>query len=308
MLVIFGLGNPGLKYEGTRHNAGVETLVKLAASYRKKLVRRCFSSYKSCIITSESGQKVKLVFPLTYMNSSGLAVAKTVSEGDRVLVICDQMDLPCGRIRLRAKGSNAGHNGLKSMMEALPEGFMRLYIGVGRPQEGVSVIDHVLDQLGGKSGVIRRLGASGRFDYSSRMVISLGQDLRPYEVDIPYQTAMILFEEELVNRLRRWDDISTAEALAYFRKAQYYRDPKMVHIIKQFLNEGDGQWCIINRNPTINEQGILYVKIRKIHETYNNYTLRIPVDILAGLGADLTKVTSLSRGRLWERSHTRIIL
>lgn len=163
-----------------------------------------------------------------------------------------------------------------------------------------AVIDHVLDQLGGKSGVIRRLGASGRFDYSSRMVISLGQDLRPYEVDIPYQTAMILFEEELVNRLRRWDDISTAEALAYFRKAQYYRDPKMVHIIKQFLNEGDGQWCIINRNPTINEQGILYVKIRKIHETYNNYTLRIPVDILAGLGADLTKVTSLSRGRLWE--------
>lgn len=147
MLVIFGLGNPGLKYEGTRHNAGVETLGKLAASYRKKLVRRCFSSYKSCIITSESGQKVKLVFPLTYMNSSGLAVAKTVSDGDRVLVICDQMDLPCGRIRLRAKGSNAGHNGLKSMMEALPEGFMRLYIGVGRPQEGVSVIDHVLTRF-----------------------------------------------------------------------------------------------------------------------------------------------------------------
>ena len=57
MLVIFGLGNPGPEYEGTRHNAGVETLEKLAASYHAKLVRRCFSSYKTCIITSESGKK-----------------------------------------------------------------------------------------------------------------------------------------------------------------------------------------------------------------------------------------------------------
>lgn len=152
------------------------------------------------------------------------------------------------------------------------------------------IIDHVLDQLGGKSGVVRRLGASGRFDYSSRMVISLGRDLRPYEVDIPYQTAMILFEEELINRLRRMDDISTADALSYFRKAQYYRDPKMVHIIKQFLAEGKGQWVLINRNPTINEQGILYMKIRKIHDTFNDYTMSIPVDVLAGLGADFDRI------------------
>lgn len=149
-----------------------------------------------------------------------------------------------------------------------------------------AVIDHVLTQLGGKYGVIRRLGASGRFDYSSRMVISLGQDLRAYEIDLPYQTVMILFEEELVNRLRRMDDISTAEAMDYFKAAQYHRDPKMVHIIKQFLAEGNGQWMLINRNPTINEQGIRYVKVRKIHDDPHNYTMSIAVDILSGLGAD----------------------
>ena len=96
--------------------------------------------------------------------------------------------------------------------------------------------------------------------------------------------------EELINRLRRMDDISTADALSYFRKAQYYRDPKMVHIIKQFLAEGKGQWVLINRNPTINEQGILYMKIRKIHDTFNDYTMSIPVDVLAGLGADFDRI------------------
>ena len=146
MLVIFGLGNPGPEYEGTRHNAGVETLEKLAASYHAKLVRRCFSSYKTCIITSESGKKVRLVFPLTYMNDSGRVVPKTVKDGDEVLVICDQMDLPPGRVRLRSSGSSAGHNGLKSMMAYLPSNFKRLYVGVGRPEDGIPVIEHVLSR------------------------------------------------------------------------------------------------------------------------------------------------------------------
>lgn len=143
MLVIFGLGNPGRRYEGTRHNAGVETLSKLAASYRKKLVRRCFSSYRLCQLDSD----VRLVFPLTYMNSSGEVVPSVTAPGDRVIVICDQMDLPCGRLRLREGGSSAGHNGLKSMLAALPDNFIRLYIGVGRPEENVSVIDHVLTRF-----------------------------------------------------------------------------------------------------------------------------------------------------------------
>lgn len=139
MTVVFGLGNPGPEYEKTRHNVGVETLRRMAAHYQVTLKRRCFSSY----MKAEAGD-VRLVFPLTYMNNSGKAVPKTVNEGDRVIVISDQMDLPPGRIRVRSGGSSAGHNGLKSMMEALPDGFVRMYIGVGRPAEGVSVPDHVL--------------------------------------------------------------------------------------------------------------------------------------------------------------------
>jgi len=147
MLVIFGLGNPGPKYDGTRHNAGVDTLASLAAFFQVKLRKRCFYNYRSALVTA--GEKeVKLVFPLTYMNNSGEVVKSVVKEGDEVLVICDQMDLEPGRIRLRFKGSSsAGHNGLKSMMAYLPEGFMRLYIGVGHPSEGVSVPDHVLSRF-----------------------------------------------------------------------------------------------------------------------------------------------------------------
>ena len=141
-----------------------------------------------------------------------------------------------------------------------------------------NVIKHVQDQLGGKSGVVRRLGASGRFDYSSRMVISLGQTLKPYEIDVPYQTMLILFEEELTNRLSRLDGISKADALRKIKEAQYFQDPKMCLIIKEFLAEGDGVWVLINRNPTINESGIMFMKIRKIHDDFKDFTMSLPPD------------------------------
>ena len=140
MLVVFGLGNPGHKYEGTRHNVGVETLQRMAAYYQVKLKRRCFSSYEEVVVN----ENLKLVFPLTYMNRSGRVVSKTVKKSDTLLVICDQMDLPCGKIRLKKGGSSAGHNGLKSMLEFYPQNFTRMYIGINRPQEGVSVPNHVL--------------------------------------------------------------------------------------------------------------------------------------------------------------------
>lgn len=142
MLVIFGLGNPNS--EGTRHNAGLSTLEKIATLYHVKLRKRCFSNYKQALIKEKN---VKLVFPLTFMNRSGEAVPYTVTEGDEVLVIVDQLDLPPGTIRLRRKGSSAGHNGLRSMLAALPGNFMRLYIGIGRPSEGVATADYVLSKF-----------------------------------------------------------------------------------------------------------------------------------------------------------------
>lgn len=90
---------------------------------------------------------VTLIFPLTYMNLSGTVVPSLVKEGDEVIVICDQMDLPAGSLRVKKGGSSAGHNGLKSMLSFLPGNFKRVYIGVGRPEEGVSVPDHVLSRF-----------------------------------------------------------------------------------------------------------------------------------------------------------------
>jgi PTH1 family peptidyl-tRNA hydrolase len=94
-------------------------------------------------------QTVFLAKPLTYMNRSGEVVQPLLTYTNlplsSLLVICDTLDLPPGRIRLRRKGSSAGHNGLKSIIAATGTGeFMRLYIGIGRPEGGMSVVDYVL--------------------------------------------------------------------------------------------------------------------------------------------------------------------
>ena len=140
-MTVFGLGNPGAKYEGTRHNAGFETLEKVAAQKGMKLRKRCFRCYRRAVLDD-----LVLVEPLTYMNSSGLAIPDNIPKDGRLIVIADQMDLPPGRIRIKNGGSSAGHNGLKSIIAAYGSDFIRIYIGIGRPEEGVSVIDHVLSR------------------------------------------------------------------------------------------------------------------------------------------------------------------
>lgn len=154
MVYIFGLGNPGPEYELTRHNAGVETLGKLAAFFQVKLKKRCFCNYRWARIDTPETGKVTLVFPLTYMNLSGNAARGLVKEGDDVIVICDQMDLHPGTLRIKNGGSSAGHNGLKSMLLAVPSNFKRVYIGVGRPEEGVPVPDHVLSHFSDEDRVL----------------------------------------------------------------------------------------------------------------------------------------------------------
>ena len=140
-MTVFGLGNPGAKYEGTRHNAGFETIEKVAAQKGMKLRKRCFRCYRRAVLDD-----LVLVQPLTFMNNSGLAVPDNIPSDGRLIVIADQMDLPPGRIRIRRGGSSAGHNGLKSMIAAYGPDFIRIYIGIGRPGEGESVVDHVLSR------------------------------------------------------------------------------------------------------------------------------------------------------------------
>ena len=140
-MIVFGLGNPGAKYRGTRHNVGFDTVERIAALKGIKLRKRCFRLYRKAVSDS-----LVLIQPLTYMNSSGDIAPECVKGDDTVVVIVDQMDLPPGKIRIRRGGSSAGHNGLKSMIGAIGPDFIRVYIGTGRPSEGVSVADHVLSR------------------------------------------------------------------------------------------------------------------------------------------------------------------
>lgn len=151
------------------------------------------------------------------------------------------------------------------------------------------ICEIVIDQINGKAGVFRKMLASGRIDYSSRMVISLGRDLAPNEVDIPYITAMRIYEELIANILHRLKNISISKAIGMVMEAQAVRDPFFVKIIEIILNSDYGVWALINRNPTINETGIEYVRVRRVHpdsEDNKDATLHLPPDILEPLGAD----------------------
>lgn len=140
--LVFGLGNPGKKYEESRHNVGFLALEKVALSKSLELKKPFFKCYR--IARSES---FLLVEPITYMNNSGKVFPELVKEGDRVIVIVDQMDIEPGRVKIKRGGSSAGHNGLKSIISNIGEDFIRVYIGTGHPKEGTSVIDHVLERI-----------------------------------------------------------------------------------------------------------------------------------------------------------------
>lgn len=145
-MFIVGLGNPGAEYEWTRHNLGFMLVDELARQTRRDVKRlEC----RALVGTAEiEGVRVELVKPQTYMNLSGEAVAcllkkRAQQTGEKlatkdVLVITDDLALPFGSLRLRAKGSSGGHNGLKSLIAQLgSEEFMRLRIGI-KPEHPVS--------------------------------------------------------------------------------------------------------------------------------------------------------------------------
>ena len=134
-LVVF-LGNPGPKYECTRHNAGFMAADALAKDKGIKIHR---SRFKALTATVElGGESVLLMKPQTYMNLSGEAVIQAVKfykiAPDHVIVVSDEMSLPIGKLRIRTKGSAGGHNGLKNIIAHLgTDSFPRIRIGVGAP-------------------------------------------------------------------------------------------------------------------------------------------------------------------------------
>lgn len=149
--VVVGLGNPGRRYENTRHNLGFMVVDRLACfasagSWQERdHALTAWGRYRS---TTGDEVRLLLVKPLTYMNASGLAVGPVFSSErvglDDLLVVCDDLDLPPGQLRLRGKGSAGGHRGLLSIIATVGSDFPRLRVGIGRPPEGMSVVDYVL--------------------------------------------------------------------------------------------------------------------------------------------------------------------
>ena len=149
--MIVGLGNPGEKYEETKHNMGFMAIDLLA-----KELGVSFSMEKTFMAevasTFVNGEKVFLVKPQTFMNESGRAVKPLLTyyniDAEDLTVVVDDMDSPVGRVRLRQKGSSGGQRGIKSILVHLAtEQFNRVKIGIGRPHEGKTVVAHVLSKF-----------------------------------------------------------------------------------------------------------------------------------------------------------------
>ncbi len=148
-MIIFGLGNPGLKYRWTRHNAGFVFLDTLAREYQKRFRR--FIEYQYTAITI-AGKRIKLIKPLLFMNRSGIVVSHILNKRpDVFMVVLDDINLPLGRLRFRARGSDGGHLGLGSIIETQnTEEFPRLRIGIANQESIERRIDSaefVLEQF-----------------------------------------------------------------------------------------------------------------------------------------------------------------
>ena len=147
MKLIVGLGNPGSKYQGTRHNVGFEVVDELAR--RRALMFE--TSPGDAVMARERGPSAQVILakPLTFMNLSGQAVGGLMRyyriDLDDVLVVTDDVNLPLGRLRIRCRGSDGGHNGLRSVIDSVgTEEVVRLRVGVDRGDRRRDLADHVL--------------------------------------------------------------------------------------------------------------------------------------------------------------------
>ena len=148
--LIAGLGNPGKKYEGTRHNVGFEALDECAQSWGIDVRRSRFDAL--CGEGATDGQKVLLLKPQTFMNLSGKSLLAATQfyklPPERVIVLCDDVALAPGVLRIRKEGSAGGHNGLKSIITFLGQDFARVRIGVGdKPHPDYDMAAWVLAKL-----------------------------------------------------------------------------------------------------------------------------------------------------------------
>ena len=154
MWIVVGLGNPGKKYERTRHNVGQDAVAELARRHGATLKE---GRDKALVAEVQlNGEKVVLAVPLTFMNESGQAVRALVKRHNlkaddyatRLVVVHDELDLPPGAVRVKEGGGLAGHNGLRSITSHLAtQDYLRVRIGVGKPPTADLGADHVLRKV-----------------------------------------------------------------------------------------------------------------------------------------------------------------
>jgi PTH1 family peptidyl-tRNA hydrolase len=162
--LVVGLGNPGDRYAGTRHNVGFEVARLAAERWDLPKTKKKYAGLYTEGRTGPGGPRVALLLPQTYMNEAGSSVSPARGalrlNLDQVIVVHDEIDLPFGRIEARLGGGLAGHNGLKSVKEGLGSGdFRRIRVGVGRPDstDPEIVSAHVLSRFSEPGEEVREL-------------------------------------------------------------------------------------------------------------------------------------------------------
>ncbi|MDO4344790.1 MAG: aminoacyl-tRNA hydrolase [Eubacteriales bacterium] len=179
MYIIAGLGNPGSRYAGTRHNAGFEVIDVLAEKCRVDVETKKFKAL--CASGVLEGEKVLLVKPQTYMNLSGESLRAVtdfykIDIPSELIVIYDDISLEPGQLRIRKKGSAGGHNGMKSIIQQLgTQEFLRIKVGVGEKPEGYDLADYVLSRFHGEEK-ITMINACERAAKAAEAILREGAD------------------------------------------------------------------------------------------------------------------------------------
>ncbi len=156
--MIVGLGNPGSKYEKTKHNIGFMAVDKIVNNLDVTFTED--KNFKAQIgSTFINHEKVYFVKPTTFMNNSGIAVKALLTyyniSVEDLIVIYDDLDMEVGKLRLRSKGSAGGHNGIKSIIAHIgTQEFNRIKVGIGRPLKGMTVINHVMGQFNTEDNIV----------------------------------------------------------------------------------------------------------------------------------------------------------
>lgn len=153
MYLIVGLGNIGLNYKDTRHNIGFMVIDALAKKWRIPLKKvKYFTLFGQGVVEGKDMREdIVLAKPLTYMNLSGRAVKPLMEHfmlpPSHLIVVHDDLDLPTGSIRIKFAGGDAGHKGIRSILSMLDEDFIKVRIGIGKPDTKGKTIDHVLSRF-----------------------------------------------------------------------------------------------------------------------------------------------------------------